>query len=40
MPADALVPKWMGVVGFSKVVATFNHVGGFFNFFMANTGDV
>ena len=26
--------------GFSKVVATFNHVGGSFNLFMATTGDV
>ena len=25
--------------GFSKVVATFNHVGGSFNLFMATTGD-
>ena len=31
---------WVGVGGFSKVVATFNHVGGFFNLFMATTGDV
>ena len=28
------------VVGFSKVVATFNHVGGSFNLFMGTTGDV
>ena len=32
--------KWVGVGGFSKVVATFNHVGGSFNLFMATTGDV
>ena len=31
---------WVGVGGFSKVVATFNHVGGSFNLFMATTGDV
>ena len=31
---------WAGVGGFSKVVATFNHVVGFFNLFMAATGDV
>ena len=29
-----------GVGGFSKVVATLNHVGGPFNLFMATTGDV
>ena len=31
--------RW-GLWGFSKVVATFNHVGGSFNLFMATTGDV
>ena len=31
---------WVGVGGFSKVVVTFNHVGGSFTLFMANTGDV
>ena len=31
---------WVGVGGFSKVVATFNHVGGSFNPFMVTTGDV
>ena len=31
---------WVGVGRFSKVVATFNHVGGSFNLFMATTGDV
>ena len=31
---------WVGVGGFSKVVPTFNHVGGSFNLFMATTGDV
>ena len=30
----------MGVGGFSKVVATFNHVSGSFNLFMATTGGV
>ena len=30
----------VGVGGFSKVVATFNHVGGSFNLFLATTGDV
>ena len=29
---------WAGVWGFSKVVATFNHLGGSFNLFMAATG--
>ena len=28
---------WVGVGVFSNVVATFNHVGGFFNLFMATT---
>ena len=32
--------RWVGGGGFSKVVATFNHVGGAFNLFMATTGDV
>ena len=32
--------QWVGVGGFSKVVATFNHVGGSFNLFMATTRDV
>ena len=31
---------WVGVGGFSKVVATFSHVGGSFNLFMATTRDV
>ena len=31
---------WVRVVGFSKVAATFDHVGGSFNLFLANTGDV
>ena len=31
---------WVGTGGFSRGVATFNHVGGFFNLFMANTGGV
>ena len=31
---------WMGVGGFSKVVSTFNQVGGSFNLFMATTEDV
>ena len=31
---------WVGVGGFSEVVATFNHVGGSFNLFMATSGDV
>ena len=31
---------WVEVGGFSKVVATFSHVGGSFNLFMATTGDV
>ena len=31
---------WVGVGGFSKVVATFNHVGGSFNIFMTTKGDV
>ena len=36
-----LVPLGGWVVGgFSKVVATFNHVGGSFNIFMATTVDV
>ena len=30
----------MGVGGFSKVAATFNHVGGSFNIFMAPTGGI
>ena len=30
---------WVGVGNFSKVVATFNHVGGSFNLLMAITGD-
>ena len=32
--------KWVGVGGFSKVVATFSLVGGSFNLSMATTGDV
>ena len=35
-----LLPSWVGVGCFSKVVATFNHVGGSFNLFMATTGHV
>ena len=31
---------WVGFGGFSKVVATFNHMGRSFNLFMATTGDV
>ena len=31
---------WVGVGSFSKVVATFNHVGGSFNLLMATTRDV
>ena len=30
---------WVGVGSFSKLVATFNHVGGSFNLLMAITGD-
>ena len=30
---------WVEAGGFSKVVATFNHVGASFNLFMATTGD-
>ena len=30
---------WVGIGSFSKVVATFNHVGGSFNLLMAITGD-
>ena len=37
MSADVLkIPQWVGVGGFSKVVATFSH----FNLFMATTRDV
>ena len=32
--------KWMGVGGFSKVVATFNYVEGSVTIFMATAGDV
>ena len=32
--------EWLGVGDFSKVVATFSHVGGSFNLFLATTGDV
>ena len=32
--------RWVGVEGFSNVVATVNHVGRSFNLFMATTGDV
>ena len=32
--------KWVGVGGFSKVVATFSHVGRFFILFMATAEDV
>ena len=35
-----VILEWVGVWGFSKVVATFNHVGGSFALFMATTGDV
>ena len=31
---------WVGVGGFSKVVASFNHVGGSFDLFMATIGGV
>ena len=34
-----MIDKWVVVV-FSKVVATFNHVGSSFILFMATTGDV
>ena len=34
------IMMWVGVGFFSKVVATFNHVGGSLNLFMATTGDV
>ena len=34
------ISQWVGVGGFSKVVATFNHVGRSFNIFMATTGGV
>ena len=38
---EALVTHaWVGIGGFSKVVATFNHVGGSFNLILATTGDV
>ena len=45
LPIMPMGPKlvksgWVGVGGFSKVVATFNHVGGSFNLFLATTGDV
>ena len=33
--AILVIRLWVGVGGFSKVVATFNHVGGSFNLFMA-----
>ena len=32
--------EWVGVGGFSKVAATFNHVGGSLNLYKATTGDV
>ena len=32
--------QWVGVGGFSKVVATFNHVGGSFNLLLPPPGDV
>ena len=35
-----LSDDWVGVGDFSKVVATFNHMGGSFNLLMATTGDV
>ena len=34
------IEEWVWVGGFSKVVATFNHVGGSLNLFMATTRDV
>ena len=34
-----LVGLWVGIVGFSKVVANFSQVGRSFNIFMATTGD-
>ena len=39
---ETVLLYWMWVVvgGFSKVMATFNHVGESFNLFMATTGDV
>ena len=36
----SLFLSWVGVGGLSKVVATFNHVGGSFNLFMVTTGNV
>ena len=36
----SLYCMWVGGGGFSKVVATFNHVDGSVNLFMATTGDV
>ena len=35
-----VMSEWVGVGGFSKVVATFGHVGVSFDLFMATTGDV
>ena len=35
-----IIRQWVGAGGFSKVVATFNHVGGSFNLFMAATRGV
>ena len=40
MHAVIALPPLGGGGGFSKVVATFNHVGGSFNLFMATTWDV
>ena len=38
MPDYLVLTLWVGVGGFSKVVATFSHVGGSFNLFMATPG--
>ena len=37
---DVSIVMWVWVEGFSKVMATFNHVDGSFNLSMATTGDV
>ena len=37
--AHSVMQEWVGVGGISKQAATFNHVGGSFNLFMATTGD-
>ena len=40
LPTFTTLVMWVRVGGFSKVVATFNHMGGSFNLFMATTGYV